>query len=128
MAKQLWKILLLTTVISFIAGLISTLIIYHPALNTHDGAQMILLFIVGALYINFLLVVCTLPIFLNIYEEVRQNLVLRALTFFVVPLFVLFYFTVFAQEIPLIIMSAVYLIVLFFFFIKFNKKFSTTIE
>jgi Ca2+/Na+ antiporter len=124
MFKQLLQIFMRTIILSCITSLILLLLIYPP----HDEGLLVLQ-IFFSLYFTLIVSLFSLPIFLNLNEDIRSNKYLRTMSFLMLPVFLLLGVTLSAKKEPLfIINTASFNVVLCYFYIKFSRKTDRELE
>ena len=121
MTKLLFKHLLFSYVFSVSISIILLLCIYQPNLNTYDGGQFFLIALAGSFYMNLLLTLSATTTFLNLYKWIRENIVLRLLSFFLLSIVLSLFWFVSMNEPFFNVIVLCFVIVRVYIYICFTK-------
>lgn len=121
MTKLLFKHLFLSYIFSVLAAIIVLLCIYQPNLNSHDGGQVFLLTLVGSFYMNLLMALSAITIFLNLQEWIRENVWLRLSSFFLLPIVLSLFWIASSDETFFKVVALCFIAVRVYFYFRFNQ-------
>lgn len=85
-AKQLTKNLFLTFLISIVLTFLGLNTFYAGTRGSLEGNQIVFIIIIMSIFWIFILTLCSLTVYLNLYAGIRGNRVYCMLTFFLLPM------------------------------------------
>jgi len=123
--KQLTKNLFLTFLISSVLTFLGVNTFYADIRGSLEGNQAVFIMAIMGICWTFILTLCSLTVYLNLYANIRSNGVYRMLTFFLLPvlsMLVMFILGGFDDIWQLFaIASGTFVITHLFFYIRFLK-------
>ena len=124
-AKRLGINLLLTFVFSSFLTFLSIQIYYSKEAGSLEGNQGITIMTLAGIFWTFVLTLCSLTVFFNLNDKVRQNKFISSLTFFLVPILIatIVFIKSDFQDMwqSFFLMTLSFMVTQVYFFIKFSK-------
>jgi hypothetical protein len=123
--KQLTKNLFLTFLISSVLTFLGVHAFYADTTGSLEGNQVVFIIVIMSICWIFILTLCSLTVYLNLYDNIRGNRVYCTLAFFLLPVFlILVMFSLDGFDDmwkSFAITSGTFVITHFFFYIRFLK-------